>query len=289
MPSRIVSFVILVYWSIAAFCLLTWEVLPEISPGYPPDLRSITQAVDSAKPTRWSIQVTDDPRFPDVRRIVGEAVTACVRRPDGWSELTSRVELDAGGLLKGTAFLTRSSIQLEIESRYLVDRSGNLHSFLLEVKLPESLETLVEVKGEVKGRKMEVVSRGPVDILNKKMTIGYEPKSVIQDVLGPLDRLPGLHVGQRWESQVINPFTGQVSTVKVEVKRKGRLIHWNGNPEWTYEVVQSMPPLTTRTWVRLDGVIIRQEVPLPLVRLVLERRPEPDDVPLLPKSRVPRP
>ena len=286
MPSRIVSLIILVYWLIAAFCLLTRDVLPELTSGYAPNLRSITQAVDSAKPIRWSIQVTDDPRFPDERRIVGEAVTACVRRRDGWSELTSRVEIDAGGLLKGTAFLTRSSLQLEIESRYQVDKSGNLHSFLLEVKSPELPESLVEVKGEVKGKIMEVVSRGPVDILNKKMVIGYEPKSVIQDVLGPLDRLPGLHVGQRWDSQMINPFTGQVSTVKVEVKRRG-LIHWNGKPEWTYEVVQSMTPLTTRTWVRLDGVIVRQEVPLPLVRLTLERRPEADDVPSLPQSRVP--
>jgi hypothetical protein len=286
MPSRIVSLVILIYWSIAAFCLLTWDVLPEMTSGYPPDLRAITQAVDSARPIRWSIQVVDDPRFPDVRRIVGEAVTGCTRRPDGWSELTSRVKLDAGGLLKGTAFFTRSSIRLELESRYLVDRSGNLHSFVLEVKSADSPETLVEVKGEIKGKTMEVVSHGPVDILNKKIVIGYEPKSVIQDVLGPLDRLPGLHVGQRWESQVINPFTGQVSPVKVEVKKRD-LLPWNGNAVPTFEVVQNIGPLSMRTWVRLDGVILRQEVPLPYVRLVLERRPEADDVTSLPQTGVP--
>ena len=39
MPSRFVSLAILVYWCIAAFCLLTWEVLPELTLGYPPDLR----------------------------------------------------------------------------------------------------------------------------------------------------------------------------------------------------------------------------------------------------------
>ena len=138
MPSRFVSLIILIYWSVAAFCLLTWDVLPEMTSGYPPDLRAITLAVDSAKPIRWSIQVIDDPRFPDVRRIVGEAVTGSYARPDGWFELTSRVELDAGGLLKGTAFLTRSSIRLEVESRYLVEPSGNLHSFVLEVKSQES-------------------------------------------------------------------------------------------------------------------------------------------------------
>ena len=77
MPSRFVSLVILIYWSIAAFCLLTWDVIPELTSGYPPDLRAITLAGDSTRPVRWSIQVIDDPRFPDVRRTVGEAVTGC--------------------------------------------------------------------------------------------------------------------------------------------------------------------------------------------------------------------
>ncbi len=47
MPSRFVSLAILVYWCIAAFCLLTWEVLPELTLGYPPDLRAIAAAGDA--------------------------------------------------------------------------------------------------------------------------------------------------------------------------------------------------------------------------------------------------
>ena len=286
MPSRFVSLIILIYWSVAAFCLFTWDVLPEMTSGYPPDLRAITLAVDSTKPIRWSIQVIDDPRFPDVGRIVGEAVTGCTRMPDGWCELTSRVELDAGGLLKGTTFFTPASVKLDVDSHYRVEPSGNLHSFVLEVKPKESADTLFTVKGEVKGKMMEIVSHGLVDILNKRMVIAYEPRSVIQDVLGPFDRLPGLHVGPRWESQVINPFTGQVGAVKVEVKRKG-LLQWNGKPVTTFEVVQQMGALSMRMWVRFDGVILRQEVPLPLVRLVLERRPDVDEIPLSPLRQVP--
>jgi hypothetical protein len=287
MPSRFVSLAILVYWSIAAFCLLTWEVIPELTLAYPPDLRSITLAADSTKPVRWSIQVSDDPRFPDVRRVVGEGVTSSMRRPDGWVELTSKVEVDAGGLLKGMAFLTRQSVRMAVDSHYRVEPTGNLHSFRIDVKARESPETLIEVKGQLKGKKMEVVSTGPLPILNKNVSIDYEPRSVVHDVLGPMDRLPGLHVGQKWESQVINPFTGQVDRVRVEVARKG-LIHWGGNPVTTFEVVQHVAPLSMRTWVRLDGVILRQEVPFPFVRLVLERRPDADDVPSLPKNtRVP--
>ncbi len=130
MPSRFVSLVILIYWSIAAFCLLTWDVIPELALGISSRFASDRPCRRfDRRPVRWSIQVIDDPRFPDVRRMVGEAVTASSRRPDGWFELTSRVELDAGGLLKGTPFLTRSSVRLEVESRYLVEPSGNLHSF----------------------------------------------------------------------------------------------------------------------------------------------------------------
>jgi hypothetical protein len=286
MPSRFVSLAILVYWLIAAFCLLARDVIPELGLGYPPDLRAIAVAGDSSRSVRWNIQVVDDPKSPDDRRMVGEAQTGSLRRPDGWFELTSKVNLDAGGLMKGTAFTSRSSIRLDIESRYLVEPSGNLHSFTLDVKSAESPETLIQVKGQLKGTKMEIVSHGPLEMLNKKMEVNYQPRGVLQDVLGPLDRLPGLQVGQRWDSQMVNPFTGQVSAVRVEVARRG-MINWNGKPVNTFEVVQNMTPLAMRTWVRLDGVILRQEVPFPFVRLVLERRPEVDDVPPLPQTRVP--
>jgi len=286
MPSRFVSLVILIYWLIAAFCLLAWDVIPELGAGYPPDLRAMALAGEPSRSVRWNVQVVDDPRFPDVRRMVGEALTGSRRRPDGWFELTSQVQLDADGLMKGTAFLTRSSIQLDIDSHYLVEPSGNLHSFTLDVKSHDSTETLIQIKGQLKGKKMEIVSHGPVEMLNKKMEIDYQPRGVLQDVLGPLDRLPGLRVGQRWESQMVNPFTGQVSSVRVEVARR-KFINWNGNLENTYEVVQNMAPLAMRTWVRLDGVILRQEVPFPFVRLVLERRPEPAEVPASHETRVP--
>jgi hypothetical protein len=271
MPSRFVSLGILIYWSVAAFCLLTWDVIPELTLGYPPDLRAIALAGDPGKPVRWSVQVVDDPRSPDARRTVGEAVTESSRRPNGWFELTSRVEFDADGLVRGTPFATHTRMDLSVQSRYRVDPSGNLNSFDLEVKSRESLETLIKVKGQLKGSKMEVTSKGPVPILNQNLSFAYEPRGMVQDALGPLDRLPGLHVGQRWESQVINPFSGQVDKMRAEVSRRS-LIHWDGNPVTTLEVVQHMGPLAMHTWVRPDGTILRQEVPFPFVRLVLERR-----------------
>jgi hypothetical protein len=264
------SLLILVYWSIAAFCLLKWDVLPELTMGYPPDLRGITFASDSTRPVRWSIQVMDDPRT-DSRRTVGEAVTGSTRRPDGWYEMTSQVDFDAGNLLRATMLATREGLQVQVKSRYHVDSTGNLQNFDVRVASQDLGNELVHVTGRLHDGKMEIASRGPMPFLNKNMSIKYEPRSVVSDVLGPLDRLPGLHVGQRWGMQVVNPFTGQVDEARAEVTRR-TVIHWAGNPVSTYEVEQKMSSLRIHTWVRADGVILRQEVPFPFVRLMLERR-----------------
>jgi hypothetical protein len=273
MPPRLVSVAILVYWCIAAFCLLTWEILPELTLGYPPDLRSIAAAGDASRPVTWSIRVIDDPKAAEVQRPIGTAVTASKRLQDGWFELTSRVNFDAGHMLKGTAFATKVSVRLELGSVYRVDPSGNLRSFDMKVTPGGSNEILCSVQGRLKDGVMEVVSRGVVPLLNRQMNFPYEPRSVVHDALGPLDRLPGLHLGQRWDTRVVNPFTGQVQSVRVEVQRRD-LIHWNGEPVSAFEVVHHSGPVTARTWVRSDGMILRQEVPFPLVRLVLERLPD---------------
>src|SRR5262245_25250470 len=122
MPSRLMSLLILVYWSIAAFCLLKWDVLPQLSMGYPPDLRGIAFASESDRPVRWSIQVVERAGTDD-RRTVGEAVTSSKRQPDGWYEMSSRVDFDAGDLLRGTILAMRESVPVQVRSRYHVDPS----------------------------------------------------------------------------------------------------------------------------------------------------------------------
>jgi hypothetical protein len=245
--------------------------------GYPPDLRGIAFASESGRPVRWSIQVVEG-QDPDDRRTVGEAVTSSTRQSDGWYEMSSEVEFDAGNLLRGTMLAMRESVPVGVKSRYHVDPSGNLQNFDLRVESQDFGEDLVHVAGNLHQGKMDIVSEGPMPILNKRFSFPYEPRSVVSDLLGPLDRLPGLHVGQRWEMQVVNPFSGQVDKVRVEVKRK-TVIHWAGNPETTYEVEQKVSGMRMRTWVRPDGVILRQEVPFPFVRLLLDRRADENPAP----------
>jgi hypothetical protein len=278
MPSRVVCVAILVYWLVAAMGLITRDLLPELSVGSPPDLRTISSAGGDAVPARWNIQVPDNPREPESKRSVGQAVTESRRASDGWVEMKSRVVFDSGRLfstlLKGGARrVAAEEDQIEFDSIYHVDPSGNLRSFHAEVKAAGQAVGLWRLDGALKGHVMEVVSQGPLPILNRTVSFDYKDRGVVQSQFGPLDRLPGLAVGQRWDERVASPLTGQVETVRAEVTRKV-VIHWDMSPVTTLEVVHRSKAVTARTWVRPDGLVLRQEVVLPMLRLLLERLPD---------------
>ncbi len=274
MPSRFVCLVILVYWLIAAFFLLTRELLPELTLGYPPDFRTIVAAGQGDPEVRWTIQVMGDSKGSEVLRTVGTAVTGSSGREDGSSELTSRVSLDSEGLFKGTPLASINVGRLEIDSRYNVDNKGNLRTLKFKVTSDEAPDFVLTVDGKVQNGLLVLTFRSKG--LEQVRRFPYEPRSVVGNSFGPMDRLPGLHVGQRWETQMVNPITGQVDRVRVEVLRR-TLIQWENQPVSPFEVLQTYPPLSSaRSWVRTDGVILRQELPLPFVRLILERRKQPD-------------
>jgi hypothetical protein len=276
MPSRLVCVALLLYWSVSAVGLITRDLLPELSLRSPPDLRTISRAERVAPSSRWVVQVVDDPSDPEGRRTVGQAMADATRRPDGGVQLESRVWFDSGGLLKGTPFANKTGVQIEVLSTYQVDASGNLRSFRAVVKSRDDPDELLVVEGHLKNHAIEITSRGPLPIMSQTRTIPYEPRGVVQNAVGPIDRLPGLQVGQRWDTRIISPMTGKADLVRVEVTRR-TVIQWDNNPVTVLELVQHMTPLSARTWVRPDGLVLRQEIPFPFVKLVLERLP--DDAP----------
>jgi hypothetical protein len=273
MPSRLACLAILLYWAVAASNLIRRDILPELRFVRPPDLRSIARAGGDDGPTHWSVQVVDRASAPEGRRTVGDAVTESVRTADGWVRMISRVKFDSGSLLRGTALAARADVEMAIESTCMIDASGNLNSFRASVLTSDDLDPVLKVEGHLKGQGIEVTTHGPLPILNQTRTIPYQPQSLVQNALDPFDRLPGLQVGQRWETRVVNPLNGQVQAVRVEVARK-TLIHWDKDQVKVLEVVQHMAPFSARTWVRDDGLVLRQEVPFPFVKLVLERQPD---------------
>ncbi|HEV3162428.1 MAG TPA: hypothetical protein VGZ22_00195 [Isosphaeraceae bacterium] len=274
MPHRLVCIAILVFWSLAAGALFTRDVLPDLMIGNPPDLRTITasQTDANSEPTYWTIQVAEDPNLLN-RRPVGQAETRSTLTPNGWVHLESKVRIDAGDLLKGTRFDTFHDEQLEVVSTYEINASGNLDSFWTAVKSAEEPGDLLTLEGKVTGDALEVKAKGPLPLFNWTRTLRYQPRGMVQNTLGPVDRMPGLQVGQRWESRIVSPLTGRVETVRFEVARKGTIL-WGNNPVAALEVVAKGGPMSLRLWVRPDGLVLRQEVPFPFVRLVIERKPD---------------
>lgn len=278
MPTRPGIALILLGWVVAATSLFRRDILPDFRTTPPPDLRSIAVAGEDAPPTRWNLSVADGGVVRNLRP-VGQAFTRSERKPDGSTNLISEVSFESNEMLRGTPLaakltLGRGEGHLTIANNCEIDPAGNLRQFRIVVRSLGDTTPLLTIDAHVVAHAIELVAQGPIPILNWTRSIPYEPRGLIQNGIGPVDRLPGLQVGQRWETEVVSPITGRVEKVLTEVIGK-RSIDWNSKLVETLEVVQRLDPISARTWVRRDGLVLRQEVPLPLVRLILDRSPNP--------------
>ena len=68
-------------------------------------------------------------------------------------------------------------------------------------------------------------------------------------------------------------MTARPDSIKSEVIELSR-IFWDGNPTEVFIVEHKASTFSAKTWVRRDGLVLRQQLPTPLVKLVLEREPE---------------
>ena len=273
MPHRLVSFVILVAWASAAWALVRRDVLPDLLVGPPPDLRSIAKAEQDEGPVEWLIQVADDPARPDDLHAIGRVRTESRRKRDGYTLLNSLATIDSAGLLRGSPLASQGGEALEIDSSCEIDPSGNLFFFHVAARTPGRHDDYLTLEGTLRGNAVEVQARSRLmPFLNWSHRFPYQARGMVQNSLGPAGRMPGLHVGQRWESEVISPLTGQVELGLVEVSTREN-VYWGGGPVDTLVVTAHLSNLSARTWVRPDGLVLRQEVPTPFVRLLLERVP----------------
>ena len=274
MPHRLASLAILLSWALAATALLIRDVLPNWIVGPPPNMRSVVLADERPTRTRWIIQAADDFTATSFRA-VGRAETVSMRLNDGTVKLSSSASFDTGKLLQGTLFKEIRGEQIEVVGVCEVDATGNLERFHAGVRDgPPPRAELLSFDGRLVDDQVEVHAKGFLPMMNWSKRFPYPPRGMVQDAMGPLDRMPNLHVGQRWESRVISPLTGKVEVCRVEVRRRETIV-WNDQVVPALEVVTHTSPVSVTTWVHPDtGLVFKQEVPFPLVRLVLERLPD---------------
>jgi hypothetical protein len=272
MPHRLISFGLLLFWAVAAASLFTRDILPDLWIGAPPDLRAIARTPPSPEPTAWIILMPEE-QSKDSFRPIGRLTTETLQQRDGFVRMASSAVFDASKLTQGTPLASHETAEnLVVTGTCEIDPAGNLSSFRAGVRLGENdpVDALV-VEGRLKNDQLQIKARGFAG-LTWDQSFPYQPRSLVQNAFQPLDQMPGLQVGQKWESRVVSPLTGRVETGRVEVVGRG-YITWDTNPVPVFILVTRVPPFTARTWVRTDGVVLRQEVPFGITRLLLERKP----------------
>lgn len=289
MPHRLVSSAILILWLVAAVALFRKDILPQMIVGPPPDLRTLVQAEDEAQPVRWAI-LLGDPSRPELYRPIGKIKSESSRRRDGSVQWRSEAVFDASEFAAGNGRLAlpgfgddgprpkpadgwSTSEMVEVTSVVEIDPVGDLFYLRAAVRSQGEAEDLLSLEGHVEKNALIVTTNSPLPLLRATRYLPYRSRGMVENPLAPIDRMPGLRIGQRWESQMANPLTGGAQGVHCEVVEQ-QTIHWGGGLVKALVVATrtKFPPLTFRTWVRPgDGLVLRQEIPYPLAPLVLER------------------
>ncbi|MFO0958053.1 MAG: hypothetical protein U0800_11595 [Isosphaeraceae bacterium] len=286
MPHRLVCLAILVLWLGSVVALFRRDILPGLILGPPPDLRTVTQSAPETKPTRWAI-IISDPAARQPYRPIGQIVSHSLKRIDGSAQWSSEAWFDAAELVGhgqslfpgAVGDLPDSELQPEgeghdylfIQSVVEVDSVGNLFHLRTTLRGQGDSEDLVTIEGHLVDNELEIQTNSPMAMLRSTRRLPYRSRGLVENPLSPMDRLPGLKIGQRWETRMANPLTGGAQEAKSEVVAS-EVIPWNNDVVRCLVVVTRVPPLSYKTWVRPDdGLVLRQEVPYPLARLMLER------------------
>jgi hypothetical protein len=106
------------------------------------------------------------------------------------------------------------------------------------------------------------------------------PKARYAEAFSPRTRMQGLSVGQQWTTPVVNPLATSSSVRLVESLVESReTITWQDAPVETFVVVYrydsgsgaaARDPVG-KVWVRDDGLVLRQELPIGSARIRFER------------------
>ncbi len=211
--------------------------------------------------------------------------------------MTSDAWLDLGEMMRKSASDTTPASRVGVVGACEIDTSGNLSHFRVAVREgdnPRGTDVLV-LEGRRRKEILDVTAKGLLILGERTWSLAYRPRGIVQNSLGPLERMPGLQVGQKWESQVISPLSvmlgwgNQIQTCHVEVVAVEHMV-WNNDTISVLKVVTSTGGFSVSTWVRPDGLVIRQELPFPSKsgKLILDRLPPEDPAPSKPPVELHR-
>jgi len=256
MTRHLVIGCIVVFWLTMMGLLVKREVVPAWVTARRPTYR--TAAVEEDLPRRTQLGI-----YLKTQRV-------------GTSRSITRRDTDGSLVIEGTVVvearvpLLHVRSRLDVASRVRVGPDGRLRRFRIDAKAP-GIERIMQ--GEVVGSDLIVTSR--TGRHTETRTIPFEPRDALAHDLCAMEGLGDLHVGRRWFIQNLNPLTGRHTPGMVEVRRR-EIIAWRGERVETFLVVSRAGAMEVRAWVRPDGEVLRQELP---IGLTLEREPFEEPLP----------
>lgn len=277
MPSRSATIAIIVFW----LAMMVWLTGAELWQrfGTRPRLQETLAASAQAGPIGWSITEIVDPDKPLKEgetleeKPLGTAVTEVkLDSRTGRYRLDQQVHLDR---------FFNTGFTLNLQSRSEVNLFGRLQELHFTAAIPELLFSC-DVTARPDGpRQLSVHGIFRLDKTRHEAEskIAYDGTDLILSSLCPLDRMPGLKPGQRWQTPMVDPVESLMSqsfnqqsllspeisrpAVAVKVWDQPQGIIWKGEfvPCLVVEAVQGGRSM--KIYVRQsDGLVLRQTAQL---------------------------
>jgi hypothetical protein len=275
MPSRFVVLGIVLFWVASMSWLTVREVLPRFQSGDPPPfVIDLTDEV-SASAINWAVLHKN--------KRVGSGFSTVSRAEDNAYNLKSEFKFDKFELFNTLPIR-------KLSSRYQITPEGNLLEVEAKVYVGEigiDLLNLLPDSVEFKGKVREGFFHPQVVIHfgSKPKALDFlEPVRVsghgsIMNPMHLLNRVAGLHAGQRWVIPLLDPVGpvapgAQVTIPKLEAEVHADTLTWAETEVPCFRIDYREPggDLKARTWVRRrDGLVLQQQANHEPLELLLIR------------------
>ena len=297
MYSRWFSTAVVLLWLSTMGWLVKEKVLPPLLLGDPPSHQSILEARRGRPPVGWCLQwngrdigwgnqfdlATCRRRFSHRQPRSFQRCCLSTKWRPGWLQAVF-LAVKPGGRLEQVGDCSRDKIQTDAVSSLLIDASNRLSQIESSVSFLPSGRT-ISMHGVVSGSKLDLTIRS-FDI-NLKAQVPLDADVLLHDALSPTACLPNLYEGQTWTVSVLTPLKypnspHEILLAKVEglrrIRHDGRtvavwLVTYNNNPG---QKLSTDKKPHARLWVRTDGVVLKQEMPILNSTMTFVRLPEKD-------------
>lgn len=259
--NRLFGIVVAVMWLTATFGLIRRDIWPALTARQPPPTPS-TELID---------RIGEQHQYGIFRASSGARVGT------SWMQLQSRPDFSNGPAAETAADITSITylepvvgnprLLIELNMHLLAD--GTLDNFMFDVI---GAPFRLHAEGESYGKKL--ACNFEVGLMKRQFSLDTATSSLVGDSFHPFSCLPALQVGQAWRMQVIDPLSAltggrqlapRTKLVRVESKETIRV---NGEEVEAFVVETD----GARAWVDERGLVLRQQLDVPLIgRLIVHR------------------